>query len=227
MTDQTENTGKPDEFQLAPGSRILDVGCGTGRHAIELARRGFEVTGVDISEGMLAEAEKASSAAGVAVRLIQCDATMFVPDQLYDAALCLCEGAIGLLSMDEDAEEHDGAILRNISAALPVDGPLLMTTLNGYRKIRSITQSDVESGEFDLVTAVHHITEEMDLPEGKKTITYKERLYTPPELVALFKRHGFYVDHIWGGTAGRWARRSIDLDEIEVMLVARKVANAR
>ena len=47
-----------EELGLPRGSRILDVGCGTGRHAVELARRGYWVTGVDISSGMLAEAEK-------------------------------------------------------------------------------------------------------------------------------------------------------------------------
>ena len=47
-----------EELRLKPGATILDVGCGTGRHAIELARRGYMVTGVDLSSGMLAEAKK-------------------------------------------------------------------------------------------------------------------------------------------------------------------------
>nr|HMS57161.1 methyltransferase domain-containing protein [Fimbriimonadaceae bacterium] len=45
-------------FDLLPGSHLLDMGCGTGRHAIEFAKRGFKVTGVDLSEGMLAVARK-------------------------------------------------------------------------------------------------------------------------------------------------------------------------
>jgi len=49
-----------DELRLPPSSRILDIGCGTGRHAVELARRGYKVTGVDISSGMLAKVEKAA-----------------------------------------------------------------------------------------------------------------------------------------------------------------------
>ena len=54
----TKNTVEEAEFVLEElglpaGGRILDVGCGTGRHAVELARRGYRVTGVDISSGML------------------------------------------------------------------------------------------------------------------------------------------------------------------------------
>ncbi|TAK28378.1 MAG: class I SAM-dependent methyltransferase [Chloroflexota bacterium] len=211
-----------EELGLPVGSRILDVGCGTGRHAIELARQGYRVTGVDISGGMLAEAAKAATAAGVSVEWVMADATQFKPHERFDATICLCEGAFGLVGNGEDPEEHDRLILHNINAAMPIGGRLVMTTLNGYAGIRHHTQVDIESGRFDPVTMVEHVKEEWDLPEGKKSIAYQERRYTPPELVRLFEQVGFQVEHIWGGTAGNWGRRPIDLDEIEVMIVARK-----
>jgi hypothetical protein len=46
--------------------------------------------------------------------------------------------------------------------------------------------------------------------------------YVPTELARLFEQVGFSVEHVWGGTAGNWGRRKIQLDEIEVMVVARK-----
>lgn len=56
-----------EELSMQPGGSVLDVGCGTGRHAIELARRGYRVTGLDLSTGMLAWAAEAARRAGVSV----------------------------------------------------------------------------------------------------------------------------------------------------------------
>ena len=66
-----------EELSLQPGDSILDVGCGTGRHSIELAKRGYAVTGLDLSSGMLARAADAAKAAGVHVDWIHSDATRF------------------------------------------------------------------------------------------------------------------------------------------------------
>jgi len=95
-----------EELKLPPGSRILDVGCGTGRHSVELARRGYLMTGVDISSGMLDEARKAAKEANVEVEWIHADATEFKSNNTFDAAICLCEGAFGLLGRDGDPFEH-------------------------------------------------------------------------------------------------------------------------
>ncbi len=209
-------------LEIAPEASILDMGCGTGRHAIELAKRGYKVTGVDISSGMLAEAEKAAREAKVAVEWIRSDATQFRATRQFDAAICLCEGAFGLLSTNEDPVEHDKAILRNISTALKPGRPFLLTTFNGIAKLRQISQEDVEQERFDPVSMIEESDQEMDLPEGKKTVHVKEHYYMPSELIWLFQQAGLAVEHVWGGTAGKWGRRKINLDEIEVMLVARK-----
>jgi hypothetical protein len=147
-----------------------------------------------------------------------------VPDRQFDAAICLCEGAICLLNPGDDPNTHDLAILRNVSAALSSGAPFIMTTLNAYRDIRSATQADVESGAFDPVTMVHTVSEEMDIPGGAVTFHFRERKFIVPELARLLNEAGFDVEHVWGGTAGNWGRRSIDLDEIEIMIVARKRA---
>ena len=71
---------------------------------------------------------------------------------------------------------------------------------------------------------VEFMTIQWDTPEGKKSVSIRERGYVPTELFMIFGQAGFKVEHIWGGTAGNWGRRKINLDEIEIMVVARKPA---
>ncbi|MFN7938378.1 MAG: methyltransferase domain-containing protein [Bryobacteraceae bacterium] len=71
----------------SPDARILDVPCGGGRHAIELARRGYRMTGLDISTGFLAIARRNAAAAGVEVQWIQGN-MLSLPQGPFDAAYC-------------------------------------------------------------------------------------------------------------------------------------------
>jgi len=211
-----------EELNLPPKSRILDIGCGTGRHSIELAKRGYHVTGVDISSGMLTEAKKRAEETGVLVEWVHADATKYRSKRLFDAAICLCEGAFALLTLEDDPVAHDLAILRNINASLKRGGRFVLTTLNGFAKIRKHSQKDVEHGIFDPLTLIETLTAEWETPQGKRSVLVRERGYLPQELATMLPQTGFRVDHIWGGTAGNWARRKIELDEIEIMVVATK-----
>ena len=134
-----------EELRLKPNATILDVGCGTGRHAIELARRGYMVTGVDLSSGMLAEAKKSAKKAKVSVNWVHANATSMPIYQKYDAVICLCEGAFGLLGRGDDALEQPMAILRGVARALKPGARCLFTVLNGYASARRHSQSDVET----------------------------------------------------------------------------------
>ncbi len=213
-----------EELALQPGSSILDVGCGTGRHSIELAKRGYEVTGLDLSAKMLAQAEKGAKAAGVKVNWIRGDATRFSLDEKYDAAICLCEGSLGLLGQTDDPIDQPLAILRNISRSLKPQAKVLLTVLNGAAMIRKYTNDDVKEGTFDPLQMVESTA--VSPREGLPAIAVRERAFVPTELTLMCRLAGMSVISLWGGTAGNWGRRALDLDEIEIMIVARKTAES-
>jgi SAM-dependent methyltransferase len=211
-----------EELSLQQGGAILDVGCGTGRHSIELAKRGFAVTGLDLSSGMLEMAAAAAKAAGVTVDWVHADATRFSLPGKYDGAICLCEGAFGLLGQGDDPIDQPLSILCNISRALKPQAKALLTVLNAAAMLRRYTNQDIEEGRFDPLTMV----EASAYPPraGLPAVALRERAFTPTELTVLFRLAGLSVLNVWGGTAGNWGKRPLDLDEIEIMIVARKAA---
>jgi len=198
----TKNTVKEidfviEELKLKVGNSVLDIGCGIGRHSIELAKRGYDVTGVDISSGMLIEAAKAAQEAGVKITWVQADASKFRLRRKFDAAICLCEGAFGLLGKTDHFIGHDLAILQNIGFALKRGSGLILTVPNGFNKVRKYTQKDVEEGRFDPLTLTETFPVEWDTPSGPESIVVRERGYVPTELTLLFNHAGFKVEHVW------------------------------
>ncbi len=209
-----------DHLRLPAGGRILDVGCGTGRHGVGLAGLGFRVTGVDLSPGMLDVARRRAERANVDVEWVCADAAGFVREDAFDAAICLCEGAICLLGAEDDPLERDMDVLRNVFRSLCAGGRFILNVLNGCRQIRAFSDEDVAAGRFDPV----EMTEATDVSglTGQRLPGIRERGYTPPEIRRMLGWIGFRVLGVHGGTAGDWALRPPRLDEIELMLMAER-----
>jgi cyclopropane fatty-acyl-phospholipid synthase-like methyltransferase len=210
-----------EQFRLPQGASILDMGCGTGRHSVALAQHGFCVTGVDLSEHMLEKSRARAVAAKTQVTFIQCDATTFRSGPVFDAAVGLCEGAMGLLGQGDDPIERDLTVLRNINAALKPNGQLIVNALNVFRVARRVGHAG-EAETFDVMSQTTLSTVVFETLDGPVEIACRERLYTPTEFALMLRVAGFAVEHVWGGTAGNWRREPMDLDEYELMAVARK-----
>jgi SAM-dependent methyltransferase len=199
---------------LKPGMAIADLGCGLGRHSIELARRGYRVTAVDISPALVEEARRRAEAAGVGVAFHVGDMGSLGPDVLpagcFDAALCLCESGLGVLG----GEGRDLEFLKTVRLSLRPGGGLVITNFNGIRKYRQFAPGM----PFDYIRGVTRYTvpAEFSGREHQQDL----RQYTPSELSMLLRLAGFGVVEICGCKPGDFRGQPLQVDDIEMMAIA-------
>ena len=203
---------------------ILDIGCGTGRHAIELAARGYQVTGVDLSAAQLARARDKAAAAGVSVDFRQADARELTFAQAFDLAIMICEGAFPLMETDE----MNYRILQGACRALKPGGKLLLTTLNALSPLARVArQSDDEGGAdpatFELETFRSRSVLEFTDDDGvAQAINCSERYYAPCEIRWLLETLGMTNIGIYACELGRFSReRPPGFDDFEMLVIAR------
>jgi len=122
---EREVAGLREMVALPPGGEVLDVACGWGRHSVSLARAGFRVTGLDLSETLLARGRKRASAAGVEVDFVRGDMREIPWRGRFDAVLSLYSSLGYFLSDDEDLR-----VLRGAREALRPDGAFVLETMH-------------------------------------------------------------------------------------------------
>ena len=135
---------REQEGRQTPFGRVLDLGCGTGIHAVNLAKRGWDVTGVDVSPKALARARERADEAGVKARFLEGDMTNLEALQLGSGFNLLLD--FGAIHGMTDAER--AAVARGINAASTGDAVLLMLAFEpGSRGFlpRGMTASDAET----------------------------------------------------------------------------------
>jgi SAM-dependent methyltransferase len=210
---------------------ILDVGCGTGRHAIELCRRGYRVTGIDLSESQLALAREKAREQNLTIDFLLHDARRLPFKGEFDAALMLCEGGFPLMETDE--MNYD--ILANVTAALRSPGRFIFTTLNGlfplYHSVEQFCASAAGDGNatyrsntFDLMTfRDHNVTTVTDDSGNTKELTCNERYYVPSEITWLLKSLGYTRIDIFGARLGAFSREHrLTTEDFEMLVIADK-----
>jgi len=218
-----------EEVNHLKSNKILDIGCGTGRHSIELAKRGYSMTGVDLSESQLGRAKEKAKEQGQEVDFQLRDARNLNFVQEFDLVIMLCEGAFPLMETDE----MNYQILENAAKSLNSEGKLIFTTLNGLFPIFHSVKEFVNSGSkkgalsentFDLMTFRDHSVYEIEDDSGKKMLLKcNERYYIPPEITWLLKSIGFKKIDIVGAKLGAFSRTDeLTTEDFEMLVIAEK-----
>ncbi len=200
-----------EALELRPGRRVLDVGCGPGRHVAALARRGIEAHGVDVSARFVELATEAAPP-GATFERLDARALPFVEE--FDVALSLCQGGFGLLG-----GEGEGAVLAGMARALRPGGLLAVSAFSAYFQVRWLEDGD----SFDADAGVNHERSTLRDPEGAEAeFDLWTTCFTPRELRLLARAAGLEPRAVWSVTPGAYGAVPPSLDTPEFLLVAQK-----
>jgi 2-polyprenyl-3-methyl-5-hydroxy-6-metoxy-1,4-benzoquinol methylase len=211
--------------------RILDIGCGTGRHSIELTKRGYQVTGIDLSESLLKRAKEKASEQKLKIDFLKHDARNLPFFSEFDLAIMICEGAFPLMETDE----MNYQILQNAAKSLKNNGKLIFTTLNGlfplFHSVKDFLaqaakgdNASYDKNSFDLMTfRDHNITTFTDDSGNKRDLESNERYYVPSEITWLLKSLGFTKIDIYGAKLGAFSRKDkLTTEDFEMLIIAER-----
>ena len=216
-------------LELPRGARVLDVPCGYGRHSVELARRGFRVTAVDLSADYLERAREAARQASVEVELLRADMRELPFAGGFDAVLNLWT-SFGYLESDEEDQRALGAMAR----ALEPGGRWLADVINILWLVRNLEEhgrTELDDGtvlyeerRYDARTGRNPVALTVERPDGRRVeLACSPRLYTLPELESMLGRAGLEVDGVWGDFDGS----EYGLDSRRLIVRARRVGATR
>lgn len=201
-----------DALGLRPGQRLLDVGCGPGRHSYALAERGIEVVGLDISQRFV---DIANEHAPSGASFQRGDARALPFHEEFDAVISLCQGGFGLVG------DEDGAVLGGIARALKPGGRVAFSAFSAYFLLQHLEDFDT----FDAASGVNTEVTEVRDPSGKAMPAHLHTsVFTPRELRLMCAASGLAVEHIWSVTPGGYGPHAPAVDQPEWLTIASKPA---
>jgi 2-polyprenyl-3-methyl-5-hydroxy-6-metoxy-1,4-benzoquinol methylase len=219
------------EINYDKTAKILDIGCGTGKHSIELSKRGYAVTGIDLSESQLKRAKQKASKQSLKIDFQKHDARIPHFSNAFDLVIMLCEGGFPLMETDE----MNFQILQNAANALKSRGKLIFTTLNGlfplFHSVKDFLAAEKKDGvatyrdnTFNLMTfRDHNITEFVDDFGNKRSLVCNERYYVPSEIRWLLTSLNFKTIDIFGAKLGAFSRNdNLTTEDFEMLVIAEK-----
>jgi SAM-dependent methyltransferase len=212
-----------ERLGLAPHSRILDVPCGSGRHSLELARRGHRVTGVDLSAEAIGHARRV--AAGLDVEFVCADMREIPRDNGFDAVVCL-GNSFGYLELDglrDFAAALAGAV--RPGGGLVVDfASAAESVLPGYRaEPRTMRTGDITvlaTSEYDVAGSRTLSRYRFTRGEEEVDVTAIHHVYTVAQIVDLLSGNGFTEVELFGGPGGE----PYEIGSGRLLLTARRMS---
>ena len=201
-------------LRLRDGQRLLDVGCGDGRHLRALAAEGIGGLGVDVSPALVEAARATAPDARVELSFVVGDARalddVLGPEDRFDAATSLCQGAFGT-DPATDPEVLDGLV-----AHVRPGGRVAFTAFHALFAARHLAPGDA----YDVVHGVHHQVSEVRGPDHTvERFDLWTAAYTVAEAVALAERAGLTVTDVVGVEPGRYGSSGVGLDDPELLVV--------
>lgn len=211
-----------DVLDIPKGSKILDVGCGIGRHAVELAKRGYEVVGLDYSSIFLRKGKSYAEKEGANVKFVEGDMRSLSFNEEFDAVINM------FTSFGYFAEEKEHLkVLKGIAHTLRPEGKFLLDTINRDYLIRHFRRKDWSKIDDIFVLEERKLDLEHNRINGKWIFIQGERrreyfhslrIFTLGELISLLNEVGLnFISHY-----GNYEKELCSYDSDKIIILAEK-----
>jgi SAM-dependent methyltransferase len=193
-------------LDIEKGAKVLDLCCGIGRHSLELARLGYEVVGVDLTEEYLAKARKDAGAEGLSIEFVRDDMREFCRPESFDAVINMLT-AFGYFKDPADNKR----VLENIYSSLRKGGKLLMDIMGKEIAARIWQERDWHEKDGRIFLYERKISQNWSWAENKwmmlengklEKYEFGHRIYSAVELAGMLTDCGFSSVDIYGDLAG-------------------------
>ena len=195
-------------LDIQPGSSILDLGCGVGRHSLELTRRGYQVTGVDRTKVYLDKARKQAKEEGLNIEFVQEDMRLFSRPDAFDSAISMFTS----FSYFEDPQE-DKRVAKNVFESLRIGGRFVIHTHGKETLAKIFKENNWYEREEDGVIVLQErkvsknwswMENRWIMLKGSERIEHKlsHRLYAGSEMATLLHDCGFNRVDVYGDLEG-------------------------